>query len=255
MQPAKSGILLTWVISLALISTSKQKVFIYLTRYPHPVSFIFYDCRAMLMTIDILGMWMKQACKGGTALNGSYSTYLSSCISHLRMGPINNHQQKIRRKKTWRKPQEIDRNLQTWTVPVTIWKYLNRLSATRKGLNVSFYMSTNPCYTLKYQAHIITYQPFFQTLVMSCNHFYFIMFLSISCKTHIFEQKRTPPFIQFEFVKSPMTHDSFMLVIRVVSFQQFPTPPTDPLSRLDVVGATSLPWVALGCFCVRRDDR
>ena len=172
-----------------------------------------------------------------------------------RMGPINNHQQKIRRKKTWRKPQEIDRNLQTWTVPVTIWKYLNRLSATRKGLNVSFYMSTNPCYTLKYQAHIITYQPFFQTLVISCNHFYFIMFLSISCKTHIFEQKRTPPFIQFEFVKSPMTHDSFMLVIRVVSFQQFPTPPTDPLSRLDVVGATSLPWVALGCFCVRRDDR
>lgn len=116
-------------------------------------------------------------------------------------------------------------------------------------------MSTNPCYTLKYQAHIITYQPFFQTLVISCNHFYFIMFLSISCKTHIFEQKRTPPFIQFEFVKSPMTHDSFMLVIRVVSFQQFPTPPTDPLSRLDVVGATSLPWVALGCFCVRRDDR
>ena len=175
------------------------------------------------MTIDILGMWMKQACKGGTALNGSYSTYISSCISHLRMGPINNHQQKIRRKKTWRKPQEIDRNLQTWTVPVTIWKYLNRLSATRKGLNVSFYMSTNPCNILKYQAHIITYQPFFQTLVISCNHFYFFMFLSISCKTHIFEHKKTPPFIQFEFVTSPMSH-SIHASYQGRKFPTFPTP-------------------------------
>lgn len=208
------------------------------------------------MTIDILGMWMKQACKGGTALNGSYSTYLSSCISHLRMGPINNHQQKIRRKKTWRKPQEIDRNLQTWTVPATIiWKYLNRLSATRKGLNVSFYMSTNPCNILKYQAHIITYQPFFQTLVISCNHFNFFMFLSISCKTHIFEHKKTPPF--YTVCVCQITHDSWLIhaSYQGCKFPTFPTPPTDPLSRLDVVGATSLPWVALGCFCVRRDDR